>query len=30
MNYQELRDEIKTAMKAKDNVGLSILRLVLC
>ena len=29
MNYQELRDEIKTAMKAKDKVRLAILRQVL-
>ena len=26
MNYSELQDEIKTAMKAKDKVRLSILR----
>ena len=29
MNYQELRDEIKPAMKAKDKVRLAILRQVL-
>ena len=29
MNYQELRDEIKTAMKAKDKARLAILRQVL-
>lgn len=29
MNYQELRDEIKTAMKAKDKVRLATLRQVL-
>ena len=29
MNYQELRDEIKAAMKAKDKARLAILRQVL-